>query len=1598
MHSALTPDGRVLTYGTNGDGKQTGYFIYDVWDPEFDDHFTLNNMTLTDIFCSSQIILPQSGEILIAGGDNWTGTGTNNTGNNNSNIFDFGDNTLARSANMNRSRWYSSATALINGEIYIQGGSGGADFPEVRATDGSFRLLTGAATGGYAALFPRNFLSPDGRIFGYDTNGKMYFVSTGGAGSLAAVGQFISSSAGWTSGAAMFRPGKILQIGAGGTVVIDINGPQPVVTTISPTSTPRRWISATVMADGQVLGTGGSEVDNQLTNVNTTAEIWNPDTEQWHVGATAVRARLYHSAALLLPDARVLISGGGAPGPQNNTNAEIYTPPYLFASNGSLASRPQILSAPDTAEVGDSLPVEVDNSASRVTLVKSGSVTHSVNMDQRFLELPFSASGNSLQVDLPQRTTDTPPGYYLMFVFDDAGVPSKAHMLRINIDSTPNTAVDYTPTIGGSGGGAFQLACPSDEIIAGVHGVFGTYVNQIGPQCVKVDQLGRWIGDPANGPVTGDTTSGTNFERTCPRNYAVSGFRGNADQYVNQIDVECRALTPSGGVTGPAQYLSGAGGSGGSAQGPFSCGTNNPVYALYGRSGGWLDNFGMQCRQAEITPVSVNSVPEVVNPGAQAGVIGMPLSLQINATDSDNDPLTYSATGLPTGLSINVSTGLITGTPTTAATFNASVSASDGSDSDTELFDWTIASVPPLSVDSFPPQPSQLEDTSLDYTASTSGGVNVVYKWDFGDGSPIINYPGSAAVSHTYTDPGIYFVTLTVNDDAGIPITVSFVQTIHAPLTASEPTRSSRVVYEGRTGSNDRVWVINQDNDSVTVIDAVTKMKVAEIPVGIAPRSIGIAPNGQLWVSNKSSATISIIDPGLLTVLQTVPMPYASAPYGLAFSPVANEAFVVLEASGQLLKLDATTGDTLLTASTGPNPRHVAVDSSGAKLFVSRFITRRQPGEDTAVVIPNFGGGTDGGEVLVFDAATLAANATIVLQHNDKADAENQGGGVPNYLGPVTISPDGVYASVPSKLDNIARGSLRSGANINFQNTVRAITSEIDMGGSAEDYSRRIDHNNASIASEVLYDSFGIYKFASLETSNEIAVIDAHGGFEIFRINTGLAPQGLAISNDGLTLVVSNFMDRSVEFFDLTDLQTEGLWTATSAGTVSTVASEKLTPQVLLGKQHFYNAADDRLARDNYLSCASCHNDGGYDGRTWDLTGMGEGLRNTITLRGSAAAHGRLHWSENFDEVQDFEGQIRGLSEGTGLMTNLDFNSGTRSEPLGDPKTGLSPDLDALAAYVESLTVYAPSPFRNGDGTLTAAGENGREVFRTENCGSCHSGTEFSDSDLNILHDIGTIKSSSGQRLGETLTGIDTPTLRGVVSSSPYLHDGSALTLAEAVTAHSGVSLSGPDLADLVSYLQQIDANETSSPQNTAPSVTNPGSQTTAVGVAVNLSIVASDVDGDTLSYSASGLPTGLSIDSVSGLISGSPTTAGNYNVTVTVNDGSANTDSTFSWAITEETADTTAPSRPGRPEVLDVGGYPQVSWIASTDDVGVVGYIVFRSTDKTSYGVEIARTTATAYYDTTTVKGVRYWYRVQAYDSAGNLSRISRERGIRIR
>ena len=145
---------------------------------------------------------------------------------------------------------------------------------------------------------------------------------------------------------------------------------------------------------------------------------------------------------------------------------------------------------------------------------------------------------------------------------------------------------------------------------------------------------------------------------------------------------------------------------------------------------------------------------------------------------------------------------------------------------------------------------------------------------------------------------------------------------------------------------------------------------------------------------------------------------------------------------------------------------------------------------------------------------------------------------------------------MPSKQDNIKRGVLRNQLNLNFQNTVRAISSRIDLSTNAEDFASRLDHDNSSLASAVAFDKYGVYMFVALETSREVEVVDAHGRWEIFRFNVGRAPQALAVSPDGLTLYVNNFMDRTVGVFDLSRLVNLGETNVPLLATLQAVTTE----------------------------------------------------------------------------------------------------------------------------------------------------------------------------------------------------------------------------------------------------------------------------------------------------------------------------------------------------------------------------------------------------------------------------------------------------------
>lgn len=1083
-----------------------------------------------------------------------------------------------------------------------------------------------------------------------------------------------------------------------------------------------------------------------------------------------------------------------------------------------------------------------------------------------------AAGGNTYGLDIPDNPGIVLPGYYMLFALNDSGVPSVAKIVRITGDGAPkltNPGSQASPLgiavqlsiQASTAGGALTYAAsglPSglsiDEATGVVSGtpstaglysvtltvgngtastssriLWNTYVPGAEVGFVKLEALSEiggnsWTSMAEFGLLD---TGGATIPRT---GWAVSAdseeTAGENGAAANAIDGDLNTFWHTQWSAGSSQLphsfvvnLGAARSVGGFKYRPRAGGGNGTIAAwrfytsvdgvnwVLAAQGDFSDSGDPAVEKTvRFTASGGNRAPILTPIDNQSNSVGQGVSFALIASDADADVITYSATGLPPGIALNATTGLVTGSPSATGSYNVVAQATDGRGGlATRSFAWTVIAVG-FTIDPVIAAP-MVTGRTVTYAVSSNGGAGVRYRWNFGDGSPETNYSSTATARHVFGAPGLYSITVTAIDAAGNVTSSSFIQAIYAPVYSTlRPVHSSNVVLERPANGSPRVWLVNQDNDSVSVFDAETLIRLAEVPVGSAPRTVGVAPDGRVWVTNSGDASISVISTNTMAVAQTIALPRASMPFGVAFAPNGRAAYVTLEATGTLLKIDPVTGATVRKLIVGANPRHLSISAKSTPVLVSRFISPPMRGEGTAAVQTESSGNKLGGEVVAV-SAEMVVQKTIVLEHSEKPDSTAQGRGLPNYLAAAIMAPDSLSAWVPSKQDNIKRGTLRDGNNLDFQNTVRAISSRIDVATLSEDHAARIDHDNSGRASAAAFHPTGAYLFVALETSRHVAVVDPVRKAEIYRFDAGRAPQGLTISDDGLRLYVNNFMDRTLGVFDLTRLVRYGELSVAPLAAVPAVSIEKLTAPVLTGKRLFYDARDPRLARDGYMSCASCHDDGRHDGRTWDMTGLGEGLRNTISLRGRSGGQGFKHWSGNFDEIQDFEGQIRLLAQGTGLMADAQFNAGTRAQPLGEPKGGLSQDLDALAAYVQSLKEFAPSPMRTAGGTLTAKASSGKPVFASK-CASCHGGAGFTDSGINTLRNVGTLKSSSGQRLGGPLTGIDTPTLRDVWSTGPYLHDGSAATIVDAVKAHTNVTLSDTQLSNVAAYVLQIGGEE----------------------------------------------------------------------------------------------------------------------------------------------------------------------------------------------
>ncbi|TCI94416.1 PKD domain-containing protein [Tenacibaculum sp. M341] len=678
--------------------------------------------------------------------------------------------------------------------------------------------------------------------------------------------------------------------------------------------------------------------------------------------------------------------------------------------------------------------------------------------------------------------------------------------------------------------------------------------------------------------------------------------------------------------------------------------------------------------------------------------------------------------------------------------------------------------------------------------ATDPDGNALSYRWDFGDGSAKTDWTTNE-VAHNYTAAGNYTVQVQVSDNNGGFTVASKSIVVSEPLASTLPTQSGPIIVDE---VNRIVWSVNPDNNSVTLINADTFKIIKEVTVGKDPISVALDAANNAWITCRDSDEVYVLNTNGV-VQDTIALTRGTRPYGIVFTPNLTKAYVSAFGSGEIIEINPTTKSIVNSLFLGTTPRAMAITGDGKKMLVTRFIS---PDEE--------------GQVWEINLQTLNTK-TIALPLDDfTVDNGNEARGLPNYVSGISIHPNNKTAWSVAKKDNILRGHARDGKALTFDNSVRTAISPIDLVSGKEKLNDRLDFDNHGQPSSALYSPTGNYLFVTMQGNNRIIVVDPNTGLEILKQEVGKSPQGMAFDKSTNRLFVKNFMDRTVSVLDATNMVTEGTTVLHNLETVTTVKNELLSATVLKGKQIFYDAANLKMGTDGYVSCASCHVDGTQDGRTWDFTDRGEGLRNTISLVGRAGTgHGRVHWSANFDEIQDFENDIRTHFKGQGFMNTSDFNEGTTALTLGDTKAGKSVDLDALTAYIESLDTFEPSPYKNNDGSLTADGVAGKEIFKDLQCASCHSGGIFTDSPSGKLHDVGTVVATSGNRLKNTLLGLDVPTLKDVWATAPYLHDGSAKTIEEVLTtrntndAHGNVSsLSKKEIDQLIAYINQIDGAE----------------------------------------------------------------------------------------------------------------------------------------------------------------------------------------------
>jgi hypothetical protein len=473
LHVAQLNTGKILMW----EGQNNGGISARLWDP-ISGSLTAVPNDFVNLFCSGHVQL-SDGRIMTVGGHSGT------PGVKFASVFDPTTQAWTRKADMNFSRWYPNALPLPDGRVLVTSGSEGCSEPDCAVLQSEiydpvtniWQTLPSSAN--YAMpLYPLNFVLSNGKVInvgGYDNSSdtRMLDLTTN-------TWSVVDPTVIDAQTAVMYAPDKIMKGGQtvddftpsdvgpahAKTYVLDMTQPNPKWRETASMNFPRVYHVFTLLPDGSTLVTGGGRTKDQHDDAGGVleAEIWNPSTETWSVMAREAIPRLYHGSAILLPDARILVAGSGANVGTNQFNGEIYSPPYLFKG-----PRPTITSVPANIQHGSQFFVATPDAASisRVTMIRSGTMTHSFNVDQKFVDMTFTQVPGGLMVNAPSNPNNAPGGYYMLFLHSNLGVPSVAKYVRLpstREDTIAPTAPTNLVADGSIGAASLTWSASTDNI------------------------------------------------------------------------------------------------------------------------------------------------------------------------------------------------------------------------------------------------------------------------------------------------------------------------------------------------------------------------------------------------------------------------------------------------------------------------------------------------------------------------------------------------------------------------------------------------------------------------------------------------------------------------------------------------------------------------------------------------------------------------------------------------------------------------------------------------------------------------------------------------------------------------------------------------------------------------------------------------------------------------------------------------------------------------------------------------------------------------------------------------------------------------------